>query len=220
MSGPVQVPSGEHHLQVRCGAQSSWLMRLDADGRPRTLRIPVRAMLAARGDTETGGIVLVDPGERDSAVLVDLVSEATGLAGAGVARTATAKVEFGRWEAGMSGPTVDNVGAIDGGYIVSVRRAGGNEGPSGRVWTWVTGGVGLAALGGAIATNVVYEDERSSGSSDEELSGLQAASTALYIAGGALLVTSVILFFVEGGEGQDRAARFGSSAPGLVHVRF
>lgn len=220
MPGPVQVPMGEHHIQVRCGAQSSWLMRLDLDGKPRTLRIPVRAMLAARGDSETGGIVLVDPGERDSAVLVDAISEATALGGASVARTATAKVEFGRWEAGMSGPTVENVGAIDGGDIVSVRRAGVKKEPAGRVWTWVAGGVGLAAMGGAIGTNIAYEDERQSGSPDKDLSGLETASTALYITGSALLVTSIVLFFVEADGEEAAPVGFGSSQPGLVHVRF
>lgn len=220
MPGPVQMPAGDHFLQVRCGTQSSWLMRVELDGRPRTLRVPVRAMLAARGDSETGGIVLVDPGERDSAVLVDAVSDATGLAGASVARTATAKVEFGLWEAGMSGPTVQNIGAIDGGDIVSVRRADAKPAPGGgRVWTWVTGGVGLAALGGAVVANVMYEDKRQDGAGDTELSGFQTAATSLYIAGGALLVTSVILFFVEG-DSPEEAVGWGSTRPGAVLVRF
>lgn len=228
MPGPLALPTGEHVMQVRCGAQASWLQRVELASIPRALRVPVRAMLAARGDIQTGGIVLVDPGERDSAVLVDALSEATGLTGAVVARTATAKVEFGRWNAGMSGPTVENVGAIEGTDIVGVKRAsttGPPEGAGGRVWTWVAGGVGLAAVGGAIVTNVLYEDERQAGKPQSELEGLQTTSTVLYIAGGALLATSIVLFFVEGGSSSGSSSSsfapgLASPGPGLVEVRF
>jgi hypothetical protein len=225
MPGALSLPSGEHFMQVRCGAQASWVQRLDLRGTPKTLRVPVRAMLGARGDAQSGGIVLVDPGERDSAVLVDAVAEATGLAGAVVARTATAKVEFGRWNAGMSGPTVENVGAIDGSEIVGVKRAqrpGPEASSGGKVWAWVAGGVGIAAVAGGVVANVMYEDERQSGKPQSELSGLQTASTALYIAGGALLATSIILFFVEGGSGDGAATSgfVGSPGAGQVLVRF
>lgn len=216
LPGPFALPHGEHLIQVRCGPQKGWLQRVAVGAAPLSVRVPVRAMLAARGDAGTGGIVLVAPAEGDASALVQAVSTAAELDGAVVARTATGRVELGRWDAAMDGPTVDAVGRIEGAEIEGVRAfepGGGDDG--GRVWTWVVGGLGVATLGGAVVANVITADKITAG--EEDVEGLKTATVALYVAGGALLATSIVLFFVEGGDDEDAAFVPG---PGGVTVRF
>lgn len=220
LPGPFAIPRGEHLVQVRCGAQRGWLQRVTVGAAPVSVRVPVRAMLAARGDVASGGIVLVAPSEGDASALVQAVSDAAELDGAVVARTAVGRVELGRWDAAMDGPTVDAVGRIEGVEIEGVRafEPGGRRDGGGRTWTWVVGGLGLATLGGAVVANVVTADKITAGDPDTE--GLKTATVALYVAGGALLATGIILFFVEGdGDGDEGAAAFAPGPGGLV-VRF
>jgi hypothetical protein len=98
---------------------------------------------------------------------------------------------------------------------------------SGRVWTWVVGGVGLGVLaGGLLAGNEfktqdnTYQQNLSAPSSDYASlnsqytanKSLGQKATILMIAGGALIATSIVLFFVEGGSesgsGGDAAVHF------------
>lgn len=219
LPGPFGLPRGEHFVQVRCGPQAGWLERVQVGAAPLSVRVPVRAMLAARGEVTTGGIVLVAPSEGDAGALVQAVSSATGLEGAVVARTATGKVELGRWDAAMDGPTVDAVGRIEGVEIEAVRAVepGGGEEGSGRLWTWVVGGLGVVTLGGAVVANVITADKITAG--EEDVEGLKTATVALYVAGGALIATSIVLFFVEGEGGDGDDATF-APGPGSVTVRF
>jgi hypothetical protein len=86
------------------------------------------------------------------------------------------------------------------------------------VWTWVVGGLGVATLGAAVVANVVTADKIRAGESGTE--GLKTTTNALYAAGGALLATGIILFFVEGdSDGGAESAGF-SVGPGGVAVRF
>lgn len=219
LPGPFGVPRGEHFVQIRCGPQAGWLQRVQVGAAPLSVRVPVRAMLAARGEATTGGIALVAPSEGDAGALVQAVSSATDMEGAVVARTATGRVELGRWDSAMDGPTVDAVGRIDGVEIEAVRAVtpGGAEEGSGRVWTWVVGGLGAATLGGAVIANVIAADKITAG--EEDVEGLKTTTVALYVVGGALLATSIVLFFVEGEGGDDRDATF-APGPGGVTVRF
>lgn len=221
LPGPLSLPRGTQLIQVRCGVQTSWLQRVEIGTTPVTLRVPVRAMIAAYGDPTTGGLVLVEPAEGDAAALVSAVSAAVGLDGAVVARTGTAKVDIGRWESTMDGPTVEAVGTINGNEIENVRtvEAKGDSTGGGRVWTWVVGGVGLATLGGAVIANVVTADKIKN---NEPAEGLKTTTVALYVAGGALVATSIILFFVEG-DSDPQPASAGASlspGPGGFSVRF
>lgn len=217
--GPIGVPPGEHLLQVRCGPQLGWLQRVEIGKTPVTLRVPVRAMLSARGEATSGGVVLVSPSEGDAAALVEAMSHAAGVVGAVVAVAKDAKVKFGHWERAADDPTLASVGKIVGGNIESVRgikkeTAGGS---SGRVWTWVVGGLGVATLGGAVVANVITADKINAGDTDVE--GLKTTTVALYIAGGALIATGIILFFVEGGDDDGESASFAPGPGGMV-VRF
>jgi hypothetical protein len=218
MAGPVGLPAGEHLFQVRCGAQVGWLTRVALQDAPVSAVVPVRAMMAARGDVDTSGVLLVDPDEGDAAALIGAISAAAGFQGATVARTAIARVEFGSWQAGMSGPTLEGVGTIRGGEIVDVRGVDVGR-QDGRLWTWVTGGLGLATLGGALAANLVYEHDRKGGATAAELEGTRVASTALYVGAGALLATSVVLYFIEGAEDEARIGE-GTVSFGLGSVRL
>lgn len=219
LPGPLSLPRGSQLIQVRCGVQTSWLQRVEIGTTPVTLRVPVRAMIAAYGDPTTGGLVLVEPAEGDAAALVSAVSNAVGLDGAVVARTGTAKVDIGRWEATMDGPTVEAVGTINGNEIENVRsvEAKGSGSDGGRVWTWVVGGVGVATLGGAVIANVITADKIKNNEPDVE--GLKTTTVALYVAGGALVATSIILYFVEGAGGSESTSSF-APGPGGFSVRF
>jgi len=217
--GPLGVPRGEHLLQVRCGPQLGWLQRVTIGKTPVTLRVPVRAMLSARGETVSGGVVLVSPSEGDAAALVEAVSLATGIGGAVVAVAKDAKMRFGHWETAADDPALASVGRIVGTNVEGVRviSKDGEGGGSGRVWTWVVGSLGVATLGGAVAANVVTADKISAGENDVE--GLKTTTVALYVAGGVLVATGIILFFVEGGDDDAASASFAPGPGGLV-VRF
>ena len=98
----------------------------------------------------------------------------------------------------------------------------------GRTFTWIVGGIGLGALaGGLIAGNEmktadkVYTEQlvTSPGANYSALKAqydanksLGQKATILTIAGGALLATSIVLFFIEGpsskGSGGDGALHF------------
>jgi hypothetical protein len=98
---------------------------------------------------------------------------------------------------------------------------------SGRVWTWVVGGIGLGTLaGGLIAGNefktqddAYQQNLAAPGSNYAALNAEYTANkslgqkaTILMIAGGALLATSVVLYFVEGGGDQG-----GSGGDAALH---
>ena len=83
---------------------------------------------------------------------------------------------------------------------------------TGRTWTWVTGGTGLAALAGGLlmgqsvkTQDQAYQDRLKTNGGDyaslkaqyDANKSLGLKSTIFTIAGGALLATSVVLFFVE-----------------------
>ena len=86
----------------------------------------------------------------------------------------------------------------------------------GRLWTWVVGGVGLAAAGAGIGlwfwgdSEVSdFEQRRDAGASTEELDELEsgirtkeAAAYALWGTAGALGIAAVVLFFLEPGFGE------------------
>ncbi len=217
--GPLGLPGGEHLLQVRCGLQVGWLQRVVVGKAPVTLRVPVRAMLSARGDVTSGGVVLVAPLEGDAPALIQAVSLATGVGGAVVAVANEAKVKFGRWEMAADDPTLASVGKIVGTNIEGVRGISKDSGSasSARVWTWVVGGLGVATLAGAVVANVITADKINAGDTDVE--GLKTTTVALYIAGGALVATGIILFFVEGGDDGGESSSF-APGPGGMIVRF
>ncbi len=220
LPGALAVPRGEHLLQVRCGPQLGWLQRIAVGAAAVSVRVPVRAMLSARGDAGSGGIVLSAPSEGDASALVDAISTACELDGAVVVVAATQRAKFGQWQPNSDQPALDLIGDVDGVTIVGVRtmaKGSHDEVDSGgRVWTWVVGGVGLATLAGAVVANVITADEINAGKDAE---GLKTTTVALYIAGGALVATGIVLFFVEGGDDDGESASFGPG-PGGMMVRF
>lgn len=218
-SGPIGVPRGEHLVQVRCGPQVGWLQRVEVGDAPVALRVPVRAMLSARGDAVTGGVVLVAPAEGDGGALVDAVAAAVGLEGAVVAVTSRERIKLGRWELASDAPRLTHGGRVEGDGVGAMKPIGaGDGGGSGRVWTWIVGGVGLATLGGAVALNVVTADKITSG--ERDTAGWKTATIATYAVGGALLATGLVLFFVEGGDGEDVGGATLLPAPGGLALRF
>jgi len=211
LSGPVSVPAGEQLIQARCGLQRSWIQRVEVRNEPVTLRVPVRAMMAARAETRSGGIVLTRPEVGDAAALVAAVSEAADFDGAVIVEAVIGKALIGRWERGSVGPSIDKQGKLEGDAITGVTSYRVREEPSGGgpVWAWVVGGVGLAALAGGVVANVMYNDEFNSGQDRDKLDTLRGAALGLYIGGGVLLATGIVLYFVEsasGGGGHDAAA--------------
>ena len=92
------MPRGSHQVQVRCGLQVSWLQRVGVGAAGRALQVPVRAMLAARGDAATGGVVLVAASEGDGAALVHAIAQSAEMQGAVVALASETTVELGAWE--------------------------------------------------------------------------------------------------------------------------
>jgi len=216
--GPLAVPRGEHLVQVRCGPQIGWLQRIEIGKTPVALRVPVRAMLSARGEATSGGVVLVSPSDGDAAALIQAVSVAADVAGAVVAVSKDKKMKFGHWENDADDPALTSVGKIVGSDVEGVRGLSKDSGGgSGRVWTWVVGGLGVATLGGAVVANVLTAGKIDAGETDVE--GLKTTTVALYIAGGALLATGIVLFFVEGGDGDAESSSF-APGPGGMMVRF
>lgn|GEM_PF-1598366 len=213
LAGPVRLPQADHQIQVRCGNRVSWLQNVSISDKGISVIIPVRAMLGARGDFATGGLVLVAPAEGDASSLVTAVSQAAGFQGAAVMRAAIGKVELGRQDMGTAGPSREAIGRLDGDNISNLRKAsvqgasGGGVGP----WQWVTGGVGAAALIGGAVANVLYVSDYDAGRR-ENLDSLATMSVVGYIAGGALLATSVVLFIV------DASSDGKASADSGVHV--
>ncbi len=220
LAGPVALPVGEHLFQVRCGLQRSWVQRVSLAEEPLTVRVPVRAMLAARAESRSGGIVLTRPSEGDSAALVSAISEAAGFDGAVIVQTAIDAVLIGRWERGAVGPSIALKGDLTQDNITDVGGYSPDSGGGGRVWTWVLGGVGAAALLGGGIANAAYLSEQDDPSADvDTLDTLQTVSTALYVTGGVLLVTGVVLYFVEGDD-EDSASSSVSAGPGGLSVAF
>ena len=186
---------------------------------PLVVRVPVRAMMAARAEARSGGVVMTAPDQGDPAALIDAICDVTPFDGAVIVQTASEVVYAGRWEQGAVAPSMDLRGDVDRESIVNVKQYHGGGDGGGRLWTWVVGGVGLAAIAGGVVANVLYVDEVNGDNDDDKVSSLRTASTALYVAGGALLVTSVILFFVEGDD-DPSAASLTTGAPGSLMVRF
>jgi hypothetical protein len=223
---PIALPRGEHLIQARCGASGSWLQRLYVDGRPASVTIPVRAMVAARGNPETGGLILVAPQEGDAAALVTAVSQATGLDGAAVVTLNKDRVELGHQEPGLGDPTHGAWARLKGSGIEGWKPAAGpapagasksGGGSSFGPWPWVVGGVGLAGVVTGVALNMAYVNEHDAGNT-ESLSSLQTGSLAGYIGGGALLAAGVVLFLLDdaapAAAGTSAAGPSSGSAPG------
>lgn len=101
---------------------------------------------------------------------------------------------------------------------------------SGRVWTWVTAGVGAAALAGAgvlgglaLQKESNFEDEPwadRAAALRSEAKDLGLGANVLFGVGGALLATAVVLFFVEDhGPGGEQAGVEIGLAPNLRGLR-
>lgn len=218
LAGPVQLPIGPQHIQVSCGLQRSWLQRVEVKREPLTVRVPIRAMLAARAEVRSGGLVLTQPAEGDASSLVEAVSEAGGFDGAIVVQSASETVHIGRWERGASAPSIGYTGSFDADGISGVHRYSGDSGAD-HTAAFVLGGVGLAALVAGAGSNLGYVAEGDSNSPDRgTLDSLQTASIALYGVGAALVITSVVLYLVEDGSTSATAAV--SGRPGLISVSF
>ncbi|MFT7581840.1 MAG: hypothetical protein ACI9MR_003518, partial [Myxococcota bacterium] len=205
MASPLQLPAGVHMIQAACGLQRGWLQRVAVDGDLTTIGVPVRAMMAARAETRSGGVVLTRPSEGDAAALVSAISEATGFAGAVAVRTGTGRVDLGIWENGADGPSVDRRGRLEGDFIIDVKDASSSKSSGGRVWTWVAAGVGVGAIAGGVVANVLFNNEFDGDRDPDTLNSLESASVALYVTGGVLLGAAIVLFFVEGGDNDDPA---------------
>ena len=218
LAGSLPLPVGPQRVQVACGLQRSWLQRVIVGEEPLTLRVPVRAMMASRAEVRSGGIVLTAPSEGDAPALVEAISEAAGFEGAAVVQSTARRVLIGRWERGASGPSIGFRGDLEPDGIQDVEPVDGAAG-GGTVAAWITGGAGVVALLGGVGANLAYLDEREAPAPDAEaLDTLETASVALYAVGGALLVTSVVLFVVEGASPPSTAGL--SAGPGLVRVTF
>jgi hypothetical protein len=218
LAGPVQLPTGPQLVQVTCGLQRSWLQRVEVKREPLTVRVPIRAMLAARAESRSGGLVLTQPAEGDASSLVEAVSEAGGFDGAVVVQSASETVHIGRWERGASAPSIGFTGSFDADGITGVHRYSGDSG-SDHTAAFVIGGIGLAALVAGGGCNLGYIAEQGSNDPDPDtLDSLETASVVLYGVGAALLVTSVVLYFVEDDATSSTAAV--SGRPGLISVSF
>ncbi|TNF30191.1 MAG: hypothetical protein EP329_14125 [Deltaproteobacteria bacterium] len=218
LAGPIQLPTGPQSLQVVCGLQRSWLQRVDVRREPLTVRVPIRAMLAARAESRSGGLVLTRPEEGDASALVDAVSEAGGFDGAIVVQSASETVHIGRWERGATAPSIGYTGSFDADGISGVHLYDANGGAD-HTAAFVVGGVGAAALLGGIGLNLGYLAERGSSAPDQgTLDSLQTASIVMYGAGAALLVTGLVLYLVEDGSPSSSAGV--SGGPGGVRVAF
>jgi len=218
LAGPVRLPQGEHLIQVRCGLQASWLQRVTVGAAPTTIQVPLRAMMAARADLDTGGLVLVSPVEGDSAALVDAVSQAAGFAGAVVVRPgAPRRAEIGVWRPNLDAPTLSAAGTLSPDGISDVRGVSATlERPADPLspWPFVIAGAGAAALIGGVVTNVGYLDDRDAGVQDLDAT----PSAVLYGVGGALLLTGVVLFVLDVTD--DGPSAVASPRPGHLAVRF
>jgi hypothetical protein len=221
LPGPVRIARGEHLVQVQCGLQRGWLQRVRVDDKRVSLVVPVQAMVAARADPDTAGILLVAPEEGDEAGLVTAVAEAAGFVGAVAVRTAVGRMEFGRHDAGSSGATREAVASLIDGNLGAVERVGGRApastfGP----WPWVIGGVGVAALATGLALNLVYVDTKDS---DPDAAALQTPSTVMYVTGGVLVATGIVLLVVDAASSDAPGSARGpvtSAGPGGVAIRF
>ena len=105
-------------------------------------------------------------------------------------------------------------------YKAPVKKKGEEKKEGGRLWTWVAGGVGLAAAGAGIgvwfwANSEVpnFEERRDAGADTDELDELEssirtkeAAAYALWGTAGALGIAAVVLFILEPGFGKEEKA--------------
>jgi tetratricopeptide (TPR) repeat protein len=100
----------------------------------------------------------------------------------------------------------------------------------GRVWTWVAAGVGAAALAGggvlgglALQKKSAFEDEVWADRAADlraQAEDFSLGANVMFGVGGALLVTAVVLFFVEDdGSGGERAGVEVGVAPQLRGLR-
>ncbi len=221
LPGPVRVARGEHLVQVQCGLQKGWLQRVRVDEKRVSLVVPVRAMVAARADPDTAGILLVAPEEGDEPALVAAVAEAAGFVGAVAVRAAVGRMEFGRHAAGSSGATREAVASLIDGNLGAVERVGGRAreaqfGP----WPWVIGAVGVGALATGLALNLIYVDSKDT---DPDAAALRTPSTAMYVTGGVLVATGIVLLVVDAASDDGAASARGTrtgAGPGGVAIRF
>ncbi|MFO0748707.1 MAG: hypothetical protein U1F43_24045 [Myxococcota bacterium] len=219
MPGPLHTPIGEQFIQVRCGLQTSWLQRVTIKPGTQSMVVPVRAMVAARGEATSGGLVLVSPEEGDSAALIDAVSRATGLDGAVVARPGAPKRwDFGVWQKDTDAPVLLASGVSNGSSVTDVHVVHAASGGSRALspWPFVVGGAGVATIIGGVVANMSYLDDRDAGKQD-----LDATPAAvLYGVGGALLVTGVIMLVLDLNDDDPQSAGVHAGGPTSVVVRF
>lgn len=226
---PVALPRGDYLVQARCGGSASWPQKITVGARPASLTFPVRAMGAARGHPESGGLVLVAPEEGDAAALVAAVSHAAGFEGAAVVRLTKDRLEVGRQDPGLGAPTREAVARLKGGGFQSWQAAGGppavtssEEGrPAGfGPWPWVAGGVGAAGVTAGLVLNLMYVDAHGAGEV-ESLDGLKSGALVGYIGGGALLATGVVLYLLDASaEAEAVSGQAPAGSPGAFTVRF
>ena len=203
---PVALPRGRYLVKVRCEAGASWVQAATVAGAPTSLTVPVRAMLAARGNPETGGIVLVAANEDDAAALVSAVSQAAGFSGAVVVRTEKDRLQLGQQVPGAVAPTAEAVARFKGSSVtdwkaVSVASGAGevasaDTGSRFGPWPWVVGGAGVAGLATGVVLNLMYQSEFDAGKV-ENLDSLESLSWTGYIGGGLLLGAGVALFLLD-----------------------
>jgi len=218
LPGPARLPQGEHLVHVRCGLNAGWVQRVELGAAPRSIVMPVRAMVAARADLTSGGLVIVGPSEGDTAALVDAVAAGTGLEGAVVVRPgAPRRAEFGVWRRAIDAPTLLAAGRMSPDGITDVRAVQADAEPARPLspWPFVIAGVGVGALVGGVVTNLDYLDQRDAMVQDLD----PAPSVALYAIGGALVATGVVLFVLDVTD-RDESAAVQVTGPGRLAVRF
>ena len=87
---------------------------------------------------------------------------------------------------------------------------------AGRIWTWVTGGSAVAIAAVALGLGLKAKSDHDTYFATDPVTGqyknpgagtgfvnMGYAATAMYCVAGALAITSVVLFFVEGRTGRD-----------------
>ena len=232
---PVAVAEGDVVARVECGADAGWERSLTIgagetarlrsapaieaqigwDGRAPRLLAPLPAasrgaLLAALAGALEAPVATVEVEEPGPA----LVARAVDGDGAEVllARALLAPGERG-------GPTVE----VLAGDEVPAAQGGGDLAP----WGWSTLGVGVALAAGGLALHLVHDERVGSASSPtqdaiDSARSLEGASIGLYAAGGAAVVSGVVLLLIDPDEGvEPPSVGVGASPSGFfVYGRY